>query len=122
MGDYSACVDAISRSWKLSVSPILALRLATRAAKALTQGVCGGTIGPDALAKHAQVIEQLETVALQQENAGTGQSESVRVWREWRAIACENGDQKSAAHDARVRLAAIAIARRGVCVASLALF
>ncbi|KAJ7327536.1 hypothetical protein DFH08DRAFT_940827 [Mycena albidolilacea] len=116
MGDYSACLDAISRSWTLSASPALALRLATRAAKALAQGVRGGTIGPVALAKHAQPIAQLETIAMQQESsAGVNiQPECVRVWREWHAIAAEAGDRNSAAHDARVRLAAIPIARRGV--------
>lgn len=120
MGDYSACLDAISRSWTLSASPALALRLATRAAKALAQGVRGGTIGPVALAKHAQAIVQLETIAMQQESsAGVDiQPESVRVWREWHAIAAEAGDRNSVAHDARVRLAAIPIARRGVWVVS----
>ncbi|KAJ6580630.1 hypothetical protein B0H19DRAFT_1369180 [Mycena capillaripes] len=111
-GDYTACLEAIARSWKLSsANPSLTLRLATRAAKALAHGVRGGTIRPSALAKHAQMIEQLETAALQQENTS---GESIRVWREWHAIVGESGDRKSAAHDARVRLGAIPIARRSV--------
>ncbi|KAJ7662858.1 hypothetical protein B0H17DRAFT_1257681 [Mycena rosella] len=121
MGDYAAALDAIARSWKLSVStanPKLALRLAIRAAKALVHGVRGDTIGADVIAKHAKVIEQLETVALQQQsNSGSDvEPESARVWREWRAIAAEGGDseRKSAAHEARVRLTDIPIARHGV--------
>ncbi|KAF8210815.1 hypothetical protein K438DRAFT_1569292, partial [Mycena galopus ATCC 62051] len=115
MGDYSACLDAIARSWKLSPNPALALRLATRAAKSLAQGVRSGTIAPAALAKHTQVIEQLETVTMQQESTvDASQSESVRVWHEWHAIASETGDRKSEAHSARVRLTKIPIARRGV--------
>lgn len=91
MGDYLACLETISRSWRLSAgapNPSLAVRLATRAAKALAHGVRGETIDTDALATHAQVIEQLENVALQQENAD-GEPESIRVWREWRTIAGE---------------------------------
>ncbi|KAJ7467818.1 hypothetical protein B0H11DRAFT_1814028 [Mycena galericulata] len=117
LGDYAGTIDAIARSWKLGTpSPNLALRLSVRAAKALAHGVRGDTIGPDALAKHAQVLEQLENVALQQGNAAgvDTETESVRVWREWRAIAREGGDRSAAAHEARVRLADIPIVRPGV--------
>lgn len=115
MGDYAGTIDAIARSWKLGTpNSNLALRLSTRTAKALAHGVRGETIGPDTLAKHTQVIQQLETVALQQESA-TG-AESIRVWREWRAIAQEGSDRYSAAHDARVWLSGIPIVRPGVCV------
>ncbi|KAJ7483585.1 hypothetical protein FB451DRAFT_1028935 [Mycena latifolia] len=117
MGDYAACVDAIVRAWRLSSgspNPSLALRLATRAAKALAHGVRGGAVVPATLKKYAQEIEQLQTVAQQQPNAADADSESVRVWRECRAIACEAGNPKSTAHDGRVRLAQIPIARRPV--------
>ncbi|KAJ6520693.1 hypothetical protein DFH09DRAFT_1426866 [Mycena vulgaris] len=117
MGDYAACLDAVARSWKLATpNPSLALRLATRTAKALAHGVRGGAVGQEMLAKYAQIIEQLENVALQQEIRAEvySEPESVRIWRKWRAIANEGGDRKSAAHDALARLAEIPIARRGV--------
>ncbi|KAJ7173293.1 hypothetical protein C8R46DRAFT_945999 [Mycena filopes] len=117
MGDYAASLEAISRSWQLSPgsNATLALRLSTRAAKALAHGVRGGVIKAGFLQHHAQMISQLETVASQQDAPPNGpEAESVRVWREWHAIATEGGDRKSEAQDARVRLAAIPIARRGV--------
>ncbi|KAJ7500536.1 hypothetical protein B0H11DRAFT_1995698 [Mycena galericulata] len=117
MGDYAGSIEAIARSWRLGTpNPSLALRLSIRAAKALAHGVRGDAIGPDVLAKQAQVIEQLQNVALQQERAAgvDNETESVRVWRDWRAIAQEGGDRSSAAHEARVRLAGIPIVRPGV--------
>ncbi|KAJ7041619.1 hypothetical protein C8F04DRAFT_994717 [Mycena alexandri] len=115
MGDYLACLEAISRSWKLSGGGAnigtLALRLSTRAAKALAHGIRGGTINAAFLERHAPMIAELETVASQQQDSN---DESARVWREWRAIATTIGDQKSEAHKARVRLATVPIARRGV--------
>ncbi|KAK7031941.1 hypothetical protein R3P38DRAFT_3265860 [Favolaschia claudopus] len=114
-GDYLACIEAITRSWGLSAQGTLPLRLATRAAKALAHGVRADTISAAALEKHAQLIEQLENVAKQEEC--NPEAESVRVWREWRAIADESVsglDRSSATHAARVRLAEIPIARRGI--------
>ncbi|KAJ7750682.1 hypothetical protein DFH07DRAFT_922529 [Mycena maculata] len=117
MGDYAGSMEAIARSWRLSTpNPNLALRLSTRAAKALAHGVRGDSIGAQVLVNYAQVIEQLQTVASQQESVtGEGvEPESARVWREWRAIAQEGDDRSSAAHEARVRFAGIPIVRPGV--------
>jgi hypothetical protein len=110
MGDYRACLDAISRSHELSsTNPGLSLRLSTRLAKTLCQGLRGGSIDVHSLKKHAKVISELEIIAMQQ-GAVEPLPECIRVWREWRNTEGRPGG----AREARIRLAQIPIARRGL--------
>lgn len=121
MGDYSGSLEAISRSWKLLSSgsnPNLALKLSTRTAKALSQGVRGGSISTDFLRQHVQVIEQLEVISKQQQTVGnSGDSEipeHVRVWREWGLIDGEPSDRKEAALQAHRRLSRLPVFKKSL--------
>lgn len=118
MGNYLGSIEAISRSWKLlspDSNPNLALKLSTRTAKALSQGVRGGSISTDFLRQHAHVIEQLDAVAKQQPvttSADLAIPDHVRVWKEWRLIDEEPGDRKEMALQARRRLSHLPIFKK----------
>lgn len=90
MGGYSGSVKAICRCWKILSSesyPALALKLSIRIAKALSQGARNGSISSDLLENDAQVIDQLEVIALQQPAAlSESIPEQVRVWKDWKFI------------------------------------
>ncbi|KIM72448.1 hypothetical protein PILCRDRAFT_16126 [Piloderma croceum F 1598] len=107
-GDYLGSVQAIFRSWKIlsqGSNPTLALKLSTRIAKALIQGVRGGSVTSDVLKDNAMIIDQLEVVA-QQRSASTSSSipDHIRVWKDWKKLENQAGDRKEAALQARSRL------------------
>jgi hypothetical protein len=109
-------VQAIFRSWKIlsqGSNPALALKLSTRIAKALIQGVRGGSVTSDILKDNAMIIGQLEVVAQQQpENASPSIPDHIRVWKEWKQLENEAGDRKEAAFQARSRLSRLPVFRK----------
>jgi hypothetical protein len=117
-GDYLGSVQAIFRSWKIlsqGSNPTLALKLSIRMAKALIQGVRGGSVTSDVLKDNAQIIDQLEAVAQQQPaSASPSIPDHIRVWKDWKQLENEAGDRKEAALQARSRLSRLPVFRKPV--------
>lgn len=112
LGDYSACVAKIIRSWELmqlAVNQPLALRLSSRLAKALCHGVQAGSILPEQIWSHSTAIDQLEAVVLQVSDSNAQSQDCARLWKQWRIA--DSGDRSVLVSDALSRLSRVPISR-----------
>ncbi|KAI0366582.1 hypothetical protein BV20DRAFT_971762 [Pilatotrama ljubarskyi] len=96
VGDYSACLQAVLRSWRLlrnsdSPKPDLTVRLSTRLAKTLCHGTRARTIHPDVLYADSNDMTDLREAAVRTNVSGPAGEEHGRVWREWDIMAHEVG-------------------------------
>ncbi len=94
VGDYSSCVRAVLRAWKLLdkqpvAKPDLVVKLSNRLAKALSLGVRARTISENDLHVNETDIRALRKAsetASEGDNPAT-REDLTRMWREWDATA-----------------------------------
>lgn len=108
IGDYSACTDAILRSWSRKPDTTLAAKLSTRLAKALCHAAQGGTITASKIKECALELTAIEEAG---KKLGGGHSENDEAWLLWRQIQSDLQDHDKLAHEAKVRLSRLPIFR-----------
>ncbi|KAI0649827.1 hypothetical protein C8Q79DRAFT_1033643 [Trametes meyenii] len=103
-GNYVDCIQAILRSWSVlrrgtgNVQPESVIKLSSRLARALCQGICGGTIRRETLQDKQASIKDLRETALgiQSTSLGTagtpGAADLSRLWQEWSTMEAEMGE------------------------------
>ncbi|KDR73934.1 hypothetical protein GALMADRAFT_250621 [Galerina marginata CBS 339.88] len=102
LGDYASCMNAVLRSWSLNSEndPSLTLKLSTRLAKTLSQGVQEGSIAPSVIEQNADKIKELEAVSLKESDS----SENAQTWKLWRNIRAGIQHHEDLSYEGKVRL------------------
>ncbi|KAF8958545.1 hypothetical protein BDZ97DRAFT_1906448 [Flammula alnicola] len=103
LGDYAGCMNAVLRSWALKPSNDLALKLSTRLAKTLSQGVQDGCINPSVVQQNLLVIKELEATSL------TDDSDNAQAWKLWKSIRQGLEHHGDLSYEAKVRLSKMPI-------------
>ncbi|KAI0672209.1 hypothetical protein C8Q78DRAFT_1188078 [Trametes maxima] len=112
-GRYVDCIQAILRSWSIlrwatgNVQPEAVIKLSSRLAKALCQGICDGTIRRETLRDKVANIKSLREAALKIQSTGLGTTgaadttELSRLWREWSTMEAEMGEMVARGRECR---------------------
>lgn len=103
LGDYASCFESILRSWALGPTDSMAMKLSTRLAKALSQGVQNGTINPSVIEQNEATIKELEKLA------STENSDVAQAWSIWKNIKRGLGHHIDLVHEAKVRFSKLPI-------------
>ncbi|KAI0318122.1 hypothetical protein OF83DRAFT_1117752 [Amylostereum chailletii] len=94
-GDYAGCFSALSRSFTaISANPegkeALALRLSTRLAKTLSNGLTAGSVTIARIEDEREVVEGLKA-KMENEGGGKAGDEARKEWKEWGRVKVEIG-------------------------------
>ena len=103
LGDYASCMEAILRSWALEPGPELSLRLSTRLAKALSQGVQNGSIQPSVIEQNEPAIKELERFST------TDNVDAIQAWKIWKNVKKGLGHHSDLVREAKFRFSKLPI-------------
>ncbi len=98
LGDYASCMEAILRSWALEPGPELSLRLSTRLAKALSQGVQNGSIQPSVVEQNEPAIKDLERFST------TDNVDAIQAWNIWKNVEERAGHHSDLVREAEIQI------------------
>jgi hypothetical protein len=108
IGEYSACADAILRSWSRKPDSALVAKLSTRLAKALCHAAQAGTWNVSNMEEHASAVSAIEEAGKQ---SAADHSESDQAWLLWHRVQADLKDHDQLCHEAKVRLSRFPIFR-----------
>ena len=122
LGDYQGCFEAICRATNLcsQTDVTFLLRLSTRLAKCLVQGVRNGAVSGEAITGDFEVIDKLKGLASSESTGVTDELQSA--WKQWDLVQEEaTGDATERKRSAQLSLAGMDFKRQKLYVPSVRL-